>query len=67
MKRSVVLIASTLTILAGLVHANPCTDRRLNCANAFSSAVSQCRGEAKCVQQAHHAYLQCLAVDDCDY
>lgn len=53
--------------MAGLAYASPCTDRRLTCAAAFSSAVNACGGDAKCVEQAQHTYIQCLAVDECGY
>lgn len=62
-----VLIATVLALMAGLAYASPCTDRRLTCAAAFSSAVNACGGDAKCVEQAQHTYIQCLAVDECGY
>ena len=56
-----------LPFCAALAYADPCTDRRITCAGAFADATRKCNGDAECVKSAHHEYMSCLAVDECDY
>jgi len=67
MKTPVSLTTLALVLFAAFAYASPCTDRRITCASEFSEAVRSCSGDEKCVAQAHHTYMQCLAVDECSY
>ena len=67
MKGNGMLAASLLLLCVGVAYADPCDDRRLTCAGAFAESTRSCNGNAQCVEKAHHAYLSCLAVNDCNY